>query len=50
MWNLLITVRDLLLALALAWVGVTLEPKTSSQEQAACAAGEASQCAPNRGD
>lgn len=50
MWNLLITIRDLLLALALAWVGVTLEPKASAPEQTACSAGEAGQCAPNSGN
>ncbi len=50
MWNLLVTIRDFLVALALAWVGITLQPKASAPEQTACAAGEAVACAPVRGD
>ncbi|MEQ1617269.1 MAG: hypothetical protein ABL883_02860 [Terricaulis sp.] len=50
MWNLLVTVRDFLLALALAWVGITFQPKAAAPEQPPCAASEAAACAPVRGD
>jgi|CXWL01.1.fsa_nt_gi hypothetical protein len=49
MWNLLVTVRDFLLALALAWVGITLQPKAEAPEQSSCRA-HAEDCAPVRGD
>lgn len=38
----LVTVRDALIAMALAWVGVTLEQR-SVEQTTACAAGEACQ-------
>jgi hypothetical protein len=50
MLNLLVSVRDFLLALALAWVGITLQPKASAPEQSPCAVEEAAPCTPDRGN
>lgn len=47
MMSLLVAVRDFLVALALAWVGVTLE--TRSAEQANCAS-DVELCAPQHGE